>query len=654
MFNKKKKKDVEISRKREFKEFLQTFNDVCAWITKLIGRTIVFQIDNICATLANGVILCKLLQAIDPNKIPSIHEPPSPIHKYKQNIQFFLIGLKELFGNKIDKYLTFALSSLDSIPPPIVNTVFLIQKLAQVAESIGFKSIKATSNPLPSYSPELELEIRKQLFNYQNRPVSKQVAIKNDVEFIFVFTDQKLNLLQPINNNQRSTTNNQQLTNSNQQPTNSNQQPTNSNQQLTNSNQQLTNSNQQLTNSNQQPTNSNQQPTNSNQQLTNSNQQLTNSNQQSIENPLRNTVIIEVNSALILQVVNIQKRWRACVERKKFLMQIRRKQTLQNLLNELLATEISYVSGLKNCIEYYLKPLEVDTTMSQEDIKIIFSDIQMISSFHFSFLPKFEQAVKNFKQLSVIADIFDELVYFLKSYTQYIRQFQTSSDKLVLLMKNVAFANKMISIKQSTNPPLLDLNAYLIMPVQRIPRYVLLIKELIKNASDDTDKVGLSKCLEKMQKFADFLNEQKRTAERVNDYLILTSQIVGLPKNFEEIIITPELHGKFTVTKNTKLQKWRSMTIFVLNVCLIFTNFRSKLLASTTGFQYQYQKYILLSDLIQRPSTTANDLEMVLLSKSKPSFRLVIRFKDQKQITDFTEFVTATTIRKNSIAIARK
>jgi hypothetical protein len=57
----------------------------------------------------------------------------------------------------------------------------------------------------------------------------------------------------------------------------------------------------------------------------------------------------------------------------------------------------------------------------------------------------------------------------------------------------------------------LTLQAYLIMPVQRIPRYRLLLEDLLRRTeSNHTDYNGLKIALERIDSVARFVNEEIR------------------------------------------------------------------------------------------------------------------------------------------------
>jgi len=69
------------------------------------------------------------------------------------------------------------------------------------------------------------------------------------------------------------------------------------------------------------------------------------------------------------------------------------------------------------------------------------------------------------------------------------------------------------------------------MPVQRIPRYILLISDLSKRTPPEhPDHVGLKKALVKVSEIADWTDEQKTIYDRGQELVKLSDSIFGLPK----------------------------------------------------------------------------------------------------------------------------
>ena len=88
-------------------------------------------------------------------------------------------------------------------------------------------------------------------------------------------------------------------------------------------------------------------------------------------------------------------------------------------------------------------------------------------------------------------------------------------------LNTVSFACLCCCQLQAVNQPL---QSYLIMPVQRLPRYRMLLAELLKYAdkhSKDTKQLELA--LEKVAKIADEINERKRAVRVLLCFYFLLS-----------------------------------------------------------------------------------------------------------------------------------
>jgi hypothetical protein len=73
-----------------------------------------------------------------------------------------------------------------------------------------------------------------------------------------------------------------------------------------------------------------------------------------------------------------------------------------------------------------------------------------------------------------------------------------------------------------------DIGAFLILPIQRIPRYVLLLQELLKNTpTAHADRAPLEQALVQMRDVADYVNERKREAENLSRVSQVSKMLTG-------------------------------------------------------------------------------------------------------------------------------
>ena len=86
--------------------------------------------------------------------------------------------------------------------------------------------------------------------------------------------------------------------------------------------------------------------------------------------------------------------------------------------------------------------------------------------------------------------------------------------------------NFLENVRQENN--IGDICSFLIMPIQRIPRYELLLRELKKNTDPSSpESVGLEKAFEKIVGIATHVNESQRHIENMTKLLALQDRIQG-------------------------------------------------------------------------------------------------------------------------------
>src|SRR5690554_4367338 len=100
-------------------------------------------------------------------------------------------------------------------------------------------------------------------------------------------------------------------------------------------------------------------------------------------------------------------------------------------------------------------------------------------------------------------------------YSEYVNNFTTGIELLKSeIQSNPKFAEFVKKCENSPESNYQDLNDFLIQPIQRIPRYQLLLRDLIKNTDlDHPDYPNLTKSLAKVERIAKYINEQKRNTE---------------------------------------------------------------------------------------------------------------------------------------------
>lgn len=209
------------------------------------------------------------------------------------------------------------------------------------------------------------------------------------------------------------------------------------------------------------------------------------------------------------------------------------KQKKDFIMAELLNTELAYIRDLDVCISKYLFQYRSDCKRVREKVpasssaltppsiilekgKILFGNIEEIYSFHSNvFLRELEKYQK------IPEDVGHCFVTWAKSFDIYVTYCKNKSDStaLLILPDVTAYFDKI----QRANNILHPIQSYLIMPVQRITRYQLLLKELLINCDE-----GLQ------DEIRDGLEVMLSVPKKANDAVAL-SELEGCEVNVETL-----------------------------------------------------------------------------------------------------------------------
>ncbi|ORY01401.1 hypothetical protein K493DRAFT_405577 [Basidiobolus meristosporus CBS 931.73] len=200
-----------------------------------------------------------------------------------------------------------------------------------------------------------------------------------------------------------------------------------------------------------------------------------------------------------------------------------------NIISEIIATEETYVASLENLIQIYLLPAESNKVMSPRKSKAIFSNVESILLFHREhLLPALKSCLKEENQC--IGRVFAKHNPYIKMYSVYINNFDYALSELQsLIAKHPKRTSTYLkSALQHPNHNQLNLQGYLLLPVQRIPRYKMLLQDLLANTlPDHPDIQDLRLALEEITIRAQEINERKREHERKHRVIAIQAKIKG-------------------------------------------------------------------------------------------------------------------------------
>uniref|UniRef100_A0A7N4NU86 FYVE, RhoGEF and PH domain containing 4 n=1 Tax=Sarcophilus harrisii TaxID=9305 RepID=A0A7N4NU86_SARHA len=200
-------------------------------------------------------------------------------------------------------------------------------------------------------------------------------------------------------------------------------------------------------------------------------------------------------------------------------------QKLHKIATELLLTERAYVNRLDLLDKiFYCKLLEEANRGSfpTEMVNKIFSNISSINAFHSKFLlPELEKRMQEWETTPRIGDILQKLAPFLKMYGEYVKGFDNAMELVKTMTDRIAqFKSVIEEIQKQKICGSLTLQHHMLEPVQRIPRYELLLKDYLKKLPPDSlDWNDAKKSLEIISTAASHSNSAIRKMDKLKKLL---------------------------------------------------------------------------------------------------------------------------------------
>ncbi|TWW64495.1 FYVE, RhoGEF and PH domain-containing protein 4 [Takifugu flavidus] len=172
-------------------------------------------------------------------------------------------------------------------------------------------------------------------------------------------------------------------------------------------------------------------------------------------------------------------------------------QRLHQIASELLQTERAYVARLHLLDQVFFARLTEEAgrgSFPPEVIKNIFSNISSIYSFHSQFLlPDLESCLRHWCDRPGLGGVLLQHGPFLRMYADYVRNFDQAVELVrVWNERSSVFRNITQDIQSQEVCGSLTLQHHMLEPVQRIPRYELLLKDYLKKLPRDNPDYELA------------------------------------------------------------------------------------------------------------------------------------------------------------------
>lgn len=208
------------------------------------------------------------------------------------------------------------------------------------------------------------------------------------------------------------------------------------------------------------------------------------------------------------------------------------------ILFELLETETTYVTHLSVLYEVFARPLlelsvsgivdikkvtlciadeveeELKEPMRKTNVEIPLSiltppatkfltQIETIYTVNSAFCEDLQDRLSSAEQDHSVSDLFVNFSSLFKLYGDYAKNHAIAAD---LFRTSGPFKSYVTACQSHPRMGHHTLSSLFIMPIQRLPRYELLLKELLKHPSNDVDQTGLTQALQNIQESNKYVN----------------------------------------------------------------------------------------------------------------------------------------------------
>eukprot|EP01087_Luapelamoeba_hula_P009341 TRINITY_DN2409_c1_g1_i1.p1 TRINITY_DN2409_c1_g1~~TRINITY_DN2409_c1_g1_i1.p1 ORF type:complete len:500 (+),score=101.11 TRINITY_DN2409_c1_g1_i1:8-1507(+) len=307
----------------------------------------------------------------------------------------------------------------------------------------------------------------------------------------------------------------------------------------------------------------------------------------------------------------------------------KRKRMRANVIKELTETEVTYYTHLKTLLFSFVEPLKTKKfSISDPLIVTLFSFLPPIANLTKEIVhglqTKTREAAGGEKPVD-IGDIFLHLAPVLKMYENYLNNYDSAIQKFKEIQGESSQLDNFVK-KFCEETGQQDVTFYFIMPIQRLPRYEMLLREILKYTDEaHPDHSNLQVALEKIKLINDFLNDQKREDDNRRKINELQNNLItgaGTPMALFQ-------QGRYYLRegllefRDKKRKKKEFHYFFLLSDILLRTK-------PGRNSLYHWKQTILLKEVVLTdlpPNDKEGTLSFELTEKTEQKYALVFLFR---------------------------
>ncbi|KAK6745545.1 hypothetical protein RB195_011955 [Necator americanus] len=260
---------------------------------------------------------------------------------------------------------------------------------------------------------------------------------------------------------------------------------------------------------------------------------------------------------------------------------LRKHYSVRNLAaRELFDTEKSFVEGLEFLVTKYMRPLRqpLECTLIEPGLADkIFYKVPEVLAHHQVLLAALSSRIEEWNKDSVIGDVL--LAHFAKqsmieTYISFVDNFKYAKGAITQARGKPSF-EKYYNRCCRDHRSKLDLDSLLISPIQRVPRYELLVKQLIKHTpTEHPDHEVLLRAQRHIHNLAVAINQHKEANEQMEQRL---REIEAIVDGLDDLVSTGRNLVRYDMVQmRCRGDEKRQRCVFTLSDQLVLTSVRRK------------------------------------------------------------------------------
>ncbi|PRP74427.1 hypothetical protein PROFUN_06556 [Planoprotostelium fungivorum] len=198
------------------------------------------------------------------------------------------------------------------------------------------------------------------------------------------------------------------------------------------------------------------------------------------------------------------------------------------VVREMYTSEATYHAQLQSLVTGYIQPAKAEKVFTDFECKDIFSNVEILKKVSEDILKGLREPLDDWSPTQKVAYVLKNMAPVMKMYITYCINYDSSLAKLEESKKRNSVQNFLKS-GEKENP---SLQTLLITPVQRLPRWVLLLRELLrKTPPEHPDFDDITEAQTKISEIVGQLNENVRkseTVKKLNELLKDRTRFSGL------------------------------------------------------------------------------------------------------------------------------